>query len=282
MFNFFKSDKDKKIEGIRKEILLWHKACMFGIDKHLLEEPKPMVGSILFFLGSIDSLCKVNAIGEETFYEVGIELLDIMGFSKDFTIPILLNYYVERPENEFAINANTEGGKRITDFISGEDKSAPLIFGSLVKEWTKKPNLCPGGVINWLMHYLMQNQAMSRAVWSIKSFQSFHNQYPELSDREIYGKILDQKGNFVGGARDREIVLDRYASSLNGLCYYLGLNSPLMKDMMVSRCIQYTEYVDIELEKYGIHKPSNETKRRYFKTLGLPESAVNESYLSPK
>ena len=82
--------------------------------------------------------------------------------------------------------------------------------------------------------------------------------------------------------RFSEDTLDKYASSLNRLCYYLGLNSPLMKDMMVSRCIQYTEYIDMELEKYGIHKPLDEVKRQYFKTLGLPEGAVNKSYLFPE
>jgi hypothetical protein len=55
-----------------------------------------------------------------------------------------------------------------------------------------------------------------------------------------------------------------------------------MKGMMVSRCVQLTEYVDIELLKRGFQKPSDEIKQRYFKTLGLPETAVNESCLFPE
>ncbi len=86
--------------------------------------------------------------------------------------------------------------------------------------------------------------------------------------------MLDQKGKFPGREKARDIVLDRYGSSLNGLCYFLGLKSPLMKDMMISRCVQFTEYVDMELEKRGIGKLSDETKRKYFKTLKLPEDAV--------
>lgn len=132
---------------------------------------------------------------------------------------------------------------------------------------------------NQQMHYLMNNEAKSRATWAFELYQSFRAQYPELSDREVFGKMLDQRVKFPGGDKDREIVLDRYGSSLNGLCYYLGLNSTLMKDTMIFRCIQFTEYVDIELEKCGIKKPSDEIKRQYFKTLDLPEEAVAKTYL---
>jgi len=58
MFNFFKSSREKNLEAIGKQILLWqnNKACMIcmsGEDKDLLKEPRPQVGAILFFLGSI-------------------------------------------------------------------------------------------------------------------------------------------------------------------------------------------------------------------------------------
>lgn len=116
-------------------------------------------------------------------------------------------------------------------------------------------------------------------MWAIESYKAMCRDTPNLAEQDVFRKILDQRVLFPGGDKDREVVLDRYGSSLNGLCYYLGLNSSLMKDMMVSRCIQYTEYIDIELEKYGVHKPLDETKRRYFKTLGLPEDAVTRTYL---
>lgn len=134
-------------------------------------------------------------------------------------------------------------------------------------------------LINQKMHSLMSDEAKFNVLWAFELYQSFHAQYPELSDREVYGKMLDQRVKFPGGDKDREIVLDRYGSSLNGLCYYLGLNSILMKDTMIFRCIQFTEYIDIELEKLGIKKPPDEIKRKYFKTLDLPEDAVNKRHL---
>lgn len=135
------------------------------------------------------------------------------------------------------------------------------------------------GIINWLVHRSMKKWAEDIVVWATDSFQSLRNQYPDISDRDVFAMMLDQRGKFPGGDKDRDVVLDRYGSSLNGLCYFIGLNSRNMKGMMVSRCIQFTEYVDIALKKRGFSKPSDDTKRRYFKTLGLPEKAATESYL---
>jgi len=128
------------------------------------------------------------------------------------------------------------------------------------------------GIVNWLMHRSMKGHAEALAKWASESYQAVRTQNPELAERNVFRKMLDQRGRFPGGEKDREIVLDRYGSSLNGLCYYLGLNSQHMKGMMVSRCVQFTEYVDIELQKCGVERLSAETKQRYFKTLGLPES----------
>jgi len=57
------------------------------------------------------------------------------------------------------------------------------------------------------------------------------------------------------------------------------LNSQSMKGTMVSRCIQFTEYIDFELKNRGFEKPANDIKKRYFRTLGLPENAVEEKYI---
>lgn len=141
MFNLFKSNKDKKIEAISKQALLWHKACMLGVDESLLKEPRPMVGAILFFTGSIDNLCQANNIDDKTFAELGVKLLDIMGFPKDFVVPIFKNFHIQENNCEFALSANIEGGKKLTEFLSKENEIAPLVFGAFVREWAENPNL---------------------------------------------------------------------------------------------------------------------------------------------
>lgn len=144
MGNFSTSDENEKLEKIGKQIILWHKACMSGLDNpHLLKEPRPMIGAILFFLGSIDNLCQANDIDDQKFAKLGLELLDIMGFPKEVTATIFKNFYTQKIENKFALYANIEGGKTITEFLSGENKIAPLAFGAFVEEWGENPDLEP-------------------------------------------------------------------------------------------------------------------------------------------
>lgn len=135
------------------------------------------------------------------------------------------------------------------------------------------------GLLNWTIHRSMRRHAEEIVQWIVNTYQQLRTDHPVLPERDILAKLLDQRGRFPRGDTDRDIVLDRYGSSLNGLCYYLGLNSQLMKGMMISRCVQYTEYIDTALKKLGFGKPPDETKLGYFKTLGLPEGAVAESYL---
>lgn len=126
------------------------------------------------------------------------------------------------------------------------------------------------GIVNWLMHHNMRGIIKSLVEWAVYSYEPLRFQFKDMPDREIFGKMLDNRVSFPGGESQRETVLDRYGSSINGLCYYLGLNSPEMKGMMVLRCLQFVEYVDIELHKRGFNKPSDDIKRSYFKTLGIP------------
>ena len=52
-----------------------------------------------------------------------------------------------------------------------------------------------------------------------------------------------------------------------------------MSEMMVSRCIQFTEHVDIALKDHGAAPLPPQEKKRYFQHLKLPEEAVGVSYL---
>lgn len=126
---------------------------------------------------------------------------------------------------------------------------------------------------------MMKSEAKAVVDWTMQSFQLLKAQHADSVERDIFQKLLDLRGKFPRGDIDRDIVVDRYGTSINGICYYIGLNSGLMKKQMVSRGVQFTEYIDLELNRRGFEKPSNEIKKGYFKTLGLPESAVEESYL---
>ncbi len=141
MFDFFKSKINKKHDAIKKQMLIWNQACLMGVEEELLNLPRPKVGAILFFIGGIDNLCQANEIDDKEFTEIGIELLEQMGFPSEFIKPIFLNFYTQQNKNEFAMKANIEGGKLLTEFLSGKNKMAPLIFGGYVEDWAKEPGL---------------------------------------------------------------------------------------------------------------------------------------------
>ena len=129
------------------------------------------------------------------------------------------------------------------------------------------------------MHRNMKSEANQLVLWATDTYKDLHAQYPAVSDQDIFKMVLDKRGRFADGEKGRDIIIDRYGSSIYGICYFLGLNSQLMKGTMVSRCIQFTEYIDIGLENNGFAKPSNDIKRGYFKFLKLPESAVDDKHL---
>lgn len=135
------------------------------------------------------------------------------------------------------------------------------------------------GIVNWLVHRSITSAAEALVTWATDAYRSVRTAQPDLPEREVFGHMLDRRGRLPDGDKGRDTVLDRYGSSIHGLCYFLGLNAHPMKGMMVSRCLQFTEYVDLELRKRGFDGPADDVKRRYFRTLGLPENAVAESHL---
>lgn len=141
MFNFLKSQKSKKYDAIKKQILIWNQACLMGVEDELLNLPRPKVGAILFFIGGIDNLCQANQIDDDEFAKIGIELLEQIGFPSEVIRPIFVNFYTQQNKNEFALKANIEGGKLLSEFLSGKNEMAPLAFGAYVRDWAEEPDL---------------------------------------------------------------------------------------------------------------------------------------------
>jgi hypothetical protein len=135
------------------------------------------------------------------------------------------------------------------------------------------------GLLNWFMHRSIRRSAEQLVAWASETYTVLHAQNPGMAEREVFGKLLEQRFRFPGGDRDSNSALDKFGSSMHGICYYAGLNTAQMKGMMVIRCVQFTEYVDIELKKRGFNPPPLGVKRDYFEVLGLPEDALHESYL---
>lgn len=130
------------------------------------------------------------------------------------------------------------------------------------------------------MHRGMRSRARDLAQWGVPTFRTIKNKNPNLPDRSIYSQMLDQRVQFPGGEEAKGAVLDRYGSSLHGICYFLALNTGGMEgNTMVLRCLQFLQYLDRELKKAGAIEPAVDIRRDYFKKLALPESAVGKNHL---
>ena len=128
------------------------------------------------------------------------------------------------------------------------------------------------GIINWMVQRNMESNASELAKWAATTYYQIVASKSCASEREIFRKMLEKRGvNFDAGSDIREKFLDRYGDSVHGFCYFLGLNSPLMKGMMVSRCVQYIQCMDKYLDKFGVNSPPNEVRSGYLKTLGIPD-----------
>ena len=192
--------------AIEKQILIWHQVCLIGVDLDLLKQPRPMVGAILFFIGSIDNLCQTNNIDDKSFAKLAIELLGKIGFRKDVTEPILRNFYTQQTKSKFALKANIAGGKKLNEFLSGKNELAPLAFEAFVREWAENPKLDQEDL------FLFQEEKASTTLTPVKNkptleAQRANREKLEKEQRRLilesktdpiedFGKILKEHPNF--------------------------------------------------------------------------------------
>ena len=141
MFNFLKSKKSKQAELLNTQIFLWLTSCLDWVNKSLLNEPRPKVGAILFFIWSIDNISKIYSLSDESFAKLAIDSLETMWFPKEVTIPVFQNFYTNPSRNKFALQANIEWGKNVADFYANKNPLSVFVFWNLVREWAMKPEL---------------------------------------------------------------------------------------------------------------------------------------------
>lgn len=143
MFNLFKSKKQKQVDLIYEIMDAWHSGCIADVDNmELLKEPRVIVGTILFFIGSMDNLCQSVNFDDKKFMMLAIDILEKLGYSNEVSGPVFMNFYNPRKkQSAFALKANTEGGRGIGVFLEKRDSEAWLIFSDLVDVWAKNPDM---------------------------------------------------------------------------------------------------------------------------------------------
>jgi hypothetical protein len=132
---------DKKISVIENSVMMWYATCMATIDKDLLRELRPYLGSLFYFLGSIDSMCQSANINNRDFVVLAIDLLNKLGFGGKLLVPSVRSFCNEPSANKFALDANIAGGKDISQFFANRNPPVSFHIKELLEEWNKNPSL---------------------------------------------------------------------------------------------------------------------------------------------
>jgi 2-oxoglutarate dehydrogenase complex dehydrogenase (E1) component-like enzyme len=116
--------------------------------------------------------------------------------------------------------------------------------------------------------------------------RTFHEHFPELKDeknQEIIQKKLMRtfNENIIKKWTDKERkFLQICCRTPNGYCYMMGFNDGYKKKMINIRSIEFTNYVDKELEKLGYRQQTLEQKKEIIDALGFIDAF--ERYLKLK
>jgi hypothetical protein len=79
---------------------------------------------------------------------------------------------------------------------------------------------------------------------------------------EINRNGIEETVNFVE-------EIKKCCTCIEGVCYFIGLNSRLPSNMTKKRCAHFVARVDKYLYQYGVKPCSIETKEALFRALGL-------------
>ncbi|MDP2365063.1 MAG: hypothetical protein Q8M94_15000 [Ignavibacteria bacterium] len=143
MFGYFK--KRRQLKALYKILNLWYNACILEINSKDLFEPRPKLGCVCFFIGSIDSVCQSLGFSDETFLEIALNFFKEKTFYKfdDIASSVLLNYFGNNQRVKFAKDNMKIGMDAYRDWYNSSFLSKTPIerFMNLIREWNRKPNL---------------------------------------------------------------------------------------------------------------------------------------------
>lgn len=143
MFEFFK--RRKQLKALNEILNLWYNACTIEINPEYLFEPRPKLGSVCFFIGSIDSFCQSLGFSDEKFLEIALNFFKDKNFYKfdEIASAVLLNYFGNNQRVKFATDNMKIGMDASRDWYNSSFLSTTPLerFANLIREWNRKPNL---------------------------------------------------------------------------------------------------------------------------------------------
>lgn len=125
------------------------------------------------------------------------------------------------------------------------------------------------GLFGNLMQKQLKKEAKRLAEEAVKAFSEIKNKTGDSSTQEIIlNKVMNKEKltELPESSRERIKIC---CKTVNGFCYMMGLDTGPFKNLMNIRSLQFTNYVDEELEKEGFSKQTIEQKKEILEAMEL-------------
>ncbi|MFH1371960.1 MAG: hypothetical protein ABII09_11840 [Planctomycetota bacterium] len=125
------------------------------------------------------------------------------------------------------------------------------------------------GLFNYLMHRSFRKEAKRIAKQVAKLYLESKSRLPDAPEPEvILGMAFDKERLTCIPQESRKRIM-ACCNSINGFCYIMTLDLGKFKKSMNFRSLQFTSYMDKELEAAGFPDQSVEQKREILDAMGL-------------
>jgi hypothetical protein len=125
------------------------------------------------------------------------------------------------------------------------------------------------GLFNFLMDRTLRKEAKRLAKEITKLYPESKRRLPDAPEPEvILGMAFDEERLAIIPEESRKRI-ETCCSTINGFCYMMALDLGRLKKLMNFRSLQFTSYMDQELEAAGFPHQSVEQKRRILEAMDL-------------
>ena len=124
------------------------------------------------------------------------------------------------------------------------------------------------GIINWFMQRLLWKEARRLAKEVKMIYAKAKSENPNASDKEILLGTFDKDSLSKMSESSRKRI-ETCCETVQGFCYMIALDIGKFKGMMNLRSLQFTHYMDKELEALKFPPQSKKQKERILAAMEL-------------
>ncbi len=129
------------------------------------------------------------------------------------------------------------------------------------------------GLINWMMKRTMLSEVRRVAKMVTPLYYECKSRKPKANEAEVIKDIalsLFGKEQLARLSENTMKQSDKFFETIQGLCYIMALNlGVVLKNTTKLRALQFTHYMDKELEDKGFPRQSKEQKEHNLEVMGL-------------